>query len=64
MSGAIETIEADIDGVLVRVRRPTLLGAVLIKARAILVHDDPVLMAPFPPPRVQRARLAYRLLVA
>lgn len=103
-----ETIEADIDGVLVRVRRPTLLGAVLIKARAILVHDDPdaqrtdlvlllsliddpsqtavqlkgkerswlrkcetllglddpVLMAPFPPARVQRARLAYRLLVA
>jgi hypothetical protein len=26
---------------LVRVHRPTLLGAVLIKARAILVHSDP-----------------------
>jgi hypothetical protein len=103
-----ETIDADIGGVLVRVHRPTLLGAVLIKARSILVHDDPdaqradlvlllsliedpgqmttqlkgneqgwlrkcetllglddpVLMAPFLPARVQRARLAFRLLVA
>lgn len=96
----------EINGAIVHVRRPTLLGAVLIKARSILVHadpdaqrtdlvlllsliedptalaahlkgreriwlraceaqlglEDPVLMAPFPRARVQRARLAYRLL--
>jgi hypothetical protein len=101
-----ETIDVEIDGVLVQVRRPTLLGAVLIKARAILVHadpdaqradlvlllsliadprqaagdlkgsertwlhkcdqqlglNDPLLMAPFPRTRVQRASLAYALL--
>lgn len=101
-----ETVQVDIDGVIAQVRRPTLLGALLIKARSILVHadpdaqradlvlllsliedprataeqlrgrepswlrkceaqlglDDPVLMAPFPQARVQRARLAYRLL--
>jgi hypothetical protein len=103
-----ETVEVEIDGVIARVRRPTLLGALLIKARSIVVHADPdaqradlvlllsliedpsamaeqlkgreqswlrkceaqlglddtVLMAPFPRARVQRARLAYRLLVA
>jgi hypothetical protein len=102
-----ETVQVEINGALVHVRRPTLLGAVLIKARSILVHADPdaqradlvlllsliedpsatakqlkgrerswlrkcetqlglhdaVLMAPFPPARVRRARLAYRLLV-
>lgn len=101
-----ETVEIEINGVLAQVHRPTLLGALLIKARSILVHtdpdtqradlvlllsliedpsamaeqlkgrerswlrkceaqlglDDPVLMAPFPRVRVQRARLAYRLL--
>jgi hypothetical protein len=36
-----ETVEAEINGVVVRVRRPTLLGALLIKARSILVHADP-----------------------
>lgn len=103
-----ETVEVEIDGAIVQVRRPTLLGALLIKARSILVHadpdaqradlvlllsliedprataeqlkgreqswlckceaqlglEDPILMAPFPRLRVQRARLAYRLLVA
>lgn len=102
-----ETVEVEIEGAVFQVRRPTLLGALLIKARSILVHgdpdaqradlvlllsligdprataeqlkgreqswlrkceaqlglDDPVLMAPFPRARVQRARLAYRLLV-
>jgi hypothetical protein len=102
-----ETVKAEINGVVVRVRRPTLLGALLIKARSILVHadpdaqradlvlllsliedpsamaeqlkgrerswprkcdtqlglDDPILMAPFPRAWVQRARLAYRLLI-
>jgi hypothetical protein len=101
-----ETVPVDIDGVIAQVRRPTLLGALLIKARSMLVHADPdaqradlvlllsliedpgatveqlkgrerswlrkceaqlglddrVLMAPFPRARVQRARLAYRLL--
>lgn len=101
-----ETIAVEIDGMLVPVHRPTLLGAVLIKARAILVHadpdaqradlvlllsliedptqaasdlkgrertwlhnckqqlglDDPLLMAPFPRTRVQRASLAFALL--
>jgi hypothetical protein len=103
-----ETVEVEIDGVIAQVRRPTLLGALLIKARSILVHadpdaqradlvlllsliedpramaeqlkgrerswlrkcdaqlglDNPVLMAPLPRARVQRARLAYRLLIA
>ena len=36
-----ETIDVNIDGVRVRVRRPTLLGAVLIKSRAVVVHADP-----------------------
>jgi hypothetical protein len=36
-----EAIDIHIDGLSVRVNRPTLLGAVLIKARSILVHDDP-----------------------
>jgi hypothetical protein len=36
-----ETVEVEINGVITRVRRPTLLGAVLIKARSILVHADP-----------------------
>ncbi|HEX4116326.1 MAG TPA: hypothetical protein VHY18_10675 [Solirubrobacteraceae bacterium] len=101
-----EIVEVEINGAIAHVRRPTLLGAVLIKARSILVHadpdaqradlvlllsligdptalaaqlkgrernwlracedqlglEDPVLMAPFPRSRVQRARLAYRLL--
>ena len=101
-----ETVDVEINGVIVGVRRPTLLGALLIKARSIIVHadpdaqradlvlllsliedptalaaqlkgrertwlrtceaqlglEDPVLMAPFPPKRVQRARLAYGLL--
>lgn len=101
-----ETVELEINGAIAHVRRPTLLGALLIKARSILVHadpdaqradlvlllsliedptalalqlkgrernwlraceaqlglEDPVLMAPFPRARVQRARLAYRLL--
>jgi hypothetical protein len=103
-----ETIDVEIDGMRLCVRRPTLLGAVLIKSRAILVHidpdaqradlilllslvddprhmaaqlkgrertwlrnceqclglDDPVLMASFPPDRVRRASLAFRLLTA
>jgi hypothetical protein len=103
-----ETVEVVIGVAIAQVRRPTLLGALLIKARSILVHADPaaqradlvlllsliedpsatakelkgreqswlrkceaqlgldypVLMAPFPRARVQRARLAYRLLVA
>lgn len=103
-----ETVEVEIDGVIAQVRRPTLLGALLIKARSIRVHtdpaaqradlvlllsliedpsataeqlkgrerswlrkcdaqlglDDPVLTAQFPRARVQRARLAYRLLIA
>jgi hypothetical protein len=36
-----EVIEVEIDGVARRLRRPTLLGAILIKARSLLVHDDP-----------------------
>jgi hypothetical protein len=36
----IVTVKLD-DGTEVRVRRPTLLGAILIKARAIRVHDRP-----------------------
>lgn len=36
-----ETVDVEIDGAIVRVRRPTLLGALLIKARSILVHADP-----------------------
>jgi hypothetical protein len=103
-----ETVQVDINGLIVEVRRPTLLGALLIKVRSILVHadpdtqradlvlllsliedprataeqlkgrerswlrkcevqlglEDPVLMAPFPRPRVRRAQLAYRLLIA
>jgi predicted nucleotidyltransferase len=103
-----ETIEVEIGDALVKLSRPTLLGAVLIKARAIMEHadpdaqradlvlllslvddpsqtaaelkgkernwlrdcktllglDDPVLMAAFPRTQVQRAQLAYRLLVA
>lgn len=103
-----ETVEVEINGTIAQVRRPTLLGALLIKARSILVHadqaaqradlvlllsliedpsamaeqlkgrerswlrkcdaqlslDDTVLMVPFSRARVQRARLAYRLLIA
>jgi hypothetical protein len=36
-----ETVEVEINGAIAHVRRPTLLGAVLIKARSILVHADP-----------------------
>ncbi|MGN6372367.1 MAG: hypothetical protein ACTHM1_05185 [Solirubrobacteraceae bacterium] len=36
-----ETVEVEIDGAIVQVRRPTLLGALLVKARSILVHADP-----------------------
>lgn len=36
-----ETVEVEIDGVIAHVRRPTLLGALLIKVRSILVHADP-----------------------
>lgn len=36
-----ETVDVEIDSIRVRVYRPTLLGAVLIKSRAILVHADP-----------------------
>lgn len=35
------TVEVEIDGAIAQVRRPTLLGALLIKARSILVHADP-----------------------
>jgi hypothetical protein len=36
-----EVVEIEIEGVTRRLRRPTLLGAILIKARSLLVHDDP-----------------------
>jgi hypothetical protein len=36
-----EVVEIVVDGVATRVRRPTLLGAVLLKARALPVHSRP-----------------------
>jgi hypothetical protein len=36
-----EVLEVEIEGVTRRLRRPRLLGAILIKARSLLVHDDP-----------------------
>jgi hypothetical protein len=36
-----ETVEVEINGAIAQVRRPALLGALLIKARSILVHADP-----------------------
>ena len=36
-----EVVEVEIDGNTFRIRRPALLGAILIKARSLLVHDDP-----------------------
>jgi hypothetical protein len=36
-----EIVEIVVDGVSSQVRRPTLLGAVLLKARALLVHSRP-----------------------
>ncbi len=36
-----ETVTVQIDERTFRLRRPTLLGAILIKSRALLVHDDP-----------------------
>lgn len=36
-----EVVAVEIDGVTRRLRRPTLLGAILIKARSLLIHDDP-----------------------
>lgn len=36
-----ELVEIDVDGRLIRLRRPTLLGAILIKARSLVSHADP-----------------------
>ncbi len=36
-----KVVEVEIDGVRRSLRRPTLLGAILIKARSLLVDDDP-----------------------
>ncbi len=47
-----EAIKVEIGDTLVKLSRPALLGAVLIKARAIMEHADP------------HAQLAYQLLVA
>lgn len=36
-----EVVEVEIDGLTCRLRRPTLLGAILMKARSLRVHADP-----------------------
>jgi hypothetical protein len=36
-----EVVDVEIDGVACRLRRPTLLGAILMKARSLRVHADP-----------------------
>ncbi len=39
--GRSETVTVTVDGCSFELRRPTLLGAVLIKARSLIVHSDP-----------------------
>jgi hypothetical protein len=36
-----ETVTVTVDGRTFELRRPTLLGALLVKARSLMVHDDP-----------------------
>jgi hypothetical protein len=36
-----ETVRVTVDGAAFELRRPTLLGAILIKARALMRHSDP-----------------------
>jgi hypothetical protein len=63
-----ETVTVIVDGRSFELRRPTLLGAALIKARSLMVHSDPEQRLNLSGPSLldaetmRRAGLAYRLL--